>query len=41
MVFLLTAYGKSARPDLTKAEQDAIAAVLRDIERAIEKGDIR
>ncbi len=41
MVFLLTAYGKSVRADLTRAEQDAIAVVLRDIERAIERGDIR
>ncbi len=41
MVFLLTAYGKTERANLTRAEQDAIAAVVRGIEGAIERGDIR
>ncbi len=41
MVFLLTAYGKSDRANLTRAEQDAIGAVLRGIEGSIERGDIR
>jgi hypothetical protein len=41
MVFLLTAYGKNERANLTKAEQTAIAVMLRDIEKSIEKGDIR
>ncbi len=41
MVFLLTVYGKSERANLTRAEQDAIGAVLRDIEGSIERGDIR
>jgi hypothetical protein len=41
MVFLLTVYGKSERANLTKAEQDAIGEVLRGIEGAIERGEIR
>jgi hypothetical protein len=41
MVFLLTAYGKSERANLTRAERDAIGAVLRGIEGSIEKEDIR
>jgi hypothetical protein len=41
MIFLLTAYGKNERANLTKAEQDGIGAVLRSIEGSIERGDIR
>jgi hypothetical protein len=41
MVFLLTVYGKNQRANLTRAEQDAIAAVVRSIEGSIERGDIR
>jgi hypothetical protein len=41
MVFLLTAYGKSEQANLSQAQQTAIAAVVRDIEVSIERGDIR
>jgi hypothetical protein len=41
MVFLLTAYGKNERANLTKAEQVGIGALLRNIEESIERGDIR
>jgi hypothetical protein len=41
MVFLLTAFGKSEKSTLTKAEQSAIAAIVQDIEQSIDQGDIR
>jgi hypothetical protein len=41
LVFLLTAYGKNEQSNLNKAQQAAIAPVLRDIEKSIEKGSIR
>ncbi len=41
MVFLLTAYGKTEQANLTKVQQTAIAAVVRDIEGSIERGEIR
>ncbi|HKI17822.1 MAG TPA: hypothetical protein VKA15_08070, partial [Isosphaeraceae bacterium] len=41
MVFLLTAYGKNEQANLTKAQQNAIARAIRDIEESIEKGEIR
>jgi hypothetical protein len=41
MVFLLTAYGKNERANLNAAERHAMAAVIRDIEGAIEGGSIR
>jgi hypothetical protein len=41
MVFLLTVYGKNQRANLTRAEQVAIAGVVRSIEESIERGDIR
>jgi hypothetical protein len=41
LVFLLTAYGKNERANLNKAQQAAMAAVVRDIEKTIEKGTIR
>jgi hypothetical protein len=41
MVFLLTAYGKNERADLNAADRHAMAAIIRDIERAIEEGSIR
>jgi hypothetical protein len=41
MVFLLTAYAKDEQPNLTKAQQYAIAAVISEIEASIESGEIR
>ena len=41
MVFLLTVFGKNERADLSKADQAAIATVIRDIEESIEKGNLR
>src|SRR5258708_3394010 len=37
MVFLLTAYGKNERANLNMAECHAMAAIVRDIESAIER----
>jgi hypothetical protein len=41
MVFLLTAYGKDEQANLTKAQQNAIAAMIQDIERSIGRAEIR
>lgn len=41
MVFLLTAFRKNERENLSMAERNAIAAIIRDIKESIEKGDLR
>ncbi len=41
MVFLLTTFGKNERENLSMAEKNAIAAVIRDIKMSIEKGDVQ
>jgi hypothetical protein len=41
MIFLLTVYGKNEQANLTNAQRNAIARVIQDIEKSIEKREIR